>query len=140
MVRLTENAIKARKSTYHADIQNVDLENMATPLKVLSEDRNMTTPLKTISEDACQEVVVTNTPLQQRKEIMSSYSKSQGYSSAPPCVYGDATFGSVSTAIATKKRLGCNFIGVVKTAYRMFPKKDIEFHLNDLPAGSKLVC
>ena len=59
--------------------------------------------------------------------------------SITPCVYGDAAFGSVATAIKAKKELGCDFIGVVKCAHRMYPNKDMNFHLSDLPAGAKLV-
>ena len=62
-----------------------------------------------------------------------------GTTSITPCVYVDAAFGSVVTATKVKKELGCDFIGLVKCAHRMYPKKEMNFHLSNLPAGSKLV-
>ena len=87
-----------------------------------------------------KKVIVTNTPVQRTRVIMYSGDESNDSSSVLLCVYGDAAFGSVSTAIAMKKRLGCNFIGIVKSAYWMFPKKQLKFHLANLLARTKLVC
>ena len=51
---------------------------------------------------------------------------------------GDSWFGSVKTAEACAKK-DIEFIGVVKTAHSLFPKKWLEASLKDKSAGSRLV-
>ena len=51
---------------------------------------------------------------------------------------GDSWFGSVKSCLAVAKT-GVEFIGVIKTAHKLFPKNFLESSLKDKSAGSRLV-
>jgi hypothetical protein len=54
-------------------------------------------------------------------------------------VYGDSWFSSVRTCTALSRELDMNYLGIVKTAHKNYPKAYLEDKMKRWPAGSVLV-
>ena len=53
--------------------------------------------------------------------------------------YGDSWFSSLKTAVAVKKELQCEYIGVIKNAHKQYPRKYLETTMKEWPSGTHLV-
>ena len=127
---------------------------------IMRKPENLGTELKAVSSTSCNGPMI-YLEVQEGKEGMRNKPYFSTYGSTSSCTlrlakgtknngnrpdptvknlyYGDSWFASFRTAVALKKELDVEFVGVVKTAHKHFPKKYLEDTMKDWPPGTHLI-
>ena len=127
---------------------------------ILRKPKNLGTELKTVATKGANGAMI-HAEIQEGKTYMKDKKYFRPYGATAACVlrlaeatkncgqrentnitnlyYGDSWFAGLKTAVAVKELHNSEFIGIVKTSHKKFPKAYIEKEMNDWPPGTHLV-
>ena len=127
---------------------------------ILRKPEDLGTELKAVASTSCNGPIL-HLEVQEGKENMKTKSYFDSYGVSTACTlrmakqtknngnkpdpsitnlfYGDSWFSSVKTALAIKKELQCEYVGVIKNGHRDYPRVYLEETMKDWPPGSHLV-
>ena len=127
---------------------------------ILRKPKNLGTELKTIATKGCNGAMI-HAEIQEGKTWMKEKKYFRPYGATVACVlrmveatkdcgqkgnsqitnlfYGDSWFAGLKTAVAVKELHQSEFVGIVKTSHRQFPKAYIEKEMKSWPSGTHLV-
>jgi hypothetical protein len=127
---------------------------------ILRKPKNLGTELKTVATKGANGAMI-HAEIQEGKTYMKDKKYFQPYGATVACVlrlaeatkncgqrensnvanlfYGDSWFAGLKTAVAVKELHQSEFVGIVKTSHRKFPKAHIENEMKDWPPGTHLV-
>ena len=127
---------------------------------ILRKPENLGTELKAVASTTCNGPII-HLEVQEGKNAMKRKEYYSTYGVTTACVlrmaqatkacgnkpdpmvtnlfYGDSWFSSLKTAVAVKKELNSEYIGVIKTSHKHYPKQYLETTMKEWPPGSHLV-
>ena len=140
--------------------QKTKTGNLPNISYILRKPKNLGTELKTVATKGANGAMI-HAEIQEGKTYMKDKKYFRPYGATAACVlrlaeatkncgqrentnitnlfYGDSWFAGLKTAVAVKELHNSEFIGIVKTSHKQFPKAYIEKEMNDWPPGTHLV-